>query len=207
MVWWSLACARPGSRFTTAFENTATWLVAHALSTVTILLRIAPGVGGRRPHRRDPARVLRRPRRATAGGLTHVSADGAEWILKVVRERAPKAVICPDAFHVVAWATAALDAVRRGAWKTLRASSNTTAARELNGTRWELLKTRRISPQRSGTTIAIIAQVNTLLYLAYLLKEQLREVFTVKGAQRRCGSPGPAAPGCPSSSSSPASCR
>ncbi len=46
--------------------------------------------------------------------LTHVSADGAEWIHDVVAERAPKAVLCLDVFHIVAWATAALDAVRRG---------------------------------------------------------------------------------------------
>ncbi|MGH3702000.1 MAG: helix-turn-helix domain-containing protein, partial [Pseudonocardiaceae bacterium] len=34
--------ARPGSRFTTAFEDTAAWLVCHAtLSVVAILLRVA----------------------------------------------------------------------------------------------------------------------------------------------------------------------
>jgi transposase len=44
-----------------------------------------------------------------ARGLTHVSADGAEWIHAVVRERAPKAVICLDPFHAVMWAMKALD--------------------------------------------------------------------------------------------------
>jgi transposase len=34
--------ARPGSRFTTAFEDTAAWLVCHAaLSVVAVLLRVA----------------------------------------------------------------------------------------------------------------------------------------------------------------------
>ncbi|MBV9314377.1 MAG: transposase [Pseudonocardia sp.] len=37
-----------------------------------------------------------------AAGLTHVSADGAEWIHQVVAERAPQAVLCLDSFHVVA---------------------------------------------------------------------------------------------------------
>jgi hypothetical protein len=40
--WWSLRCpsARPGSRFTTAFEDTCAWLVCHAaLSVIVILLR------------------------------------------------------------------------------------------------------------------------------------------------------------------------
>ena len=31
--------------------------------------------------------------------LTHVSADGAEWIHAVVREKAPKAAICLDPFY------------------------------------------------------------------------------------------------------------
>ncbi len=34
--------------------------------------------------------------------LTHISADGAEWIHTVAAERAPQALVCLDAFHVVA---------------------------------------------------------------------------------------------------------
>lgn len=34
--------------------------------------------------------------------LTHVSADGAEWIADVVKLRAPQAIRCADPFHVVA---------------------------------------------------------------------------------------------------------
>ena len=34
-----------------------------------------------------------------AAALTHVSADGAEFIHTVVTERAPKAVLCLDAFY------------------------------------------------------------------------------------------------------------
>ena len=38
----ALPWARPGSRFTTAFEDTAAWLVCHAtLSVVAVLLRVA----------------------------------------------------------------------------------------------------------------------------------------------------------------------
>ncbi|MBY0390554.1 MAG: transposase [Mycobacterium pseudokansasii] len=44
--------------------------------------------------------------------LTDVSCDGAEWIHALVRARAPQALICLDAFHVVAWAMKALDKVR-----------------------------------------------------------------------------------------------
>jgi len=34
-----------------------------------------------------------------AAQLTHVSADGAEWIHTVVRERAPQAVLCLDPYY------------------------------------------------------------------------------------------------------------
>lgn len=75
-----------------------------------------------------------------AAGLTHVSADGAEWIHAVVSERAPQAVLCLDAFHVVAWATEALDQVRRAMVNQLRASGKTKEATALKGSRWALLK-------------------------------------------------------------------
>ncbi len=57
--------------------------------------------------------------------LTHVSADGADWIGDVVQSRAPQAIRCADAFHVVAWATEGLDAVRRQAWNRARAWART----------------------------------------------------------------------------------
>ena len=48
--------------------------------------------------------------------ITHVSADMADWIARVVCNRAPNAIRCADRFHVVAWATDALDVERRRAW-------------------------------------------------------------------------------------------
>ena len=45
--------------------------------------------------------------------LELVSADGAEWIHGPVRELCPNATLCLDPFHVVQWATDALDKVRR----------------------------------------------------------------------------------------------
>jgi transposase len=117
--------------------------------------------------------------------LTHVSADGAEWIHDVVAERAPKAVLCLDAFHIVAWATAALDAVRRGMWKQLRAVGNKDQATALKGTRWALLRNPHNQTGDQRTTVASIAATNKPLYRAYLLKEQLRMVFETKGQQGR----------------------
>ena len=48
--------------------------------------------------------------------LTHVSADMADWIARVVARRAPNALRSADPFHVVAWAIEALDIERRRAW-------------------------------------------------------------------------------------------
>lgn len=117
--------------------------------------------------------------------LTHVSADGAEWIHNPVRRRAPQAVICLDAFHVVAWATKALDAVRRGMWNDLRRSGDAAAAAQLKGTRWALLKNpHRLKPSQRGS-LARVQRTNARLYRAWLLKEQLRLVFAEKGDEGR----------------------
>jgi transposase len=117
--------------------------------------------------------------------LTHISADGAEWIHTVASERAPQAVLCLNAFHVVAWATAAVDAVRRGTCNQLRREGKTDQAKALNNSRWALLKNPPDLTGDQRTTVAMIAKTNLPFYRAYLLKEQLREVFAAKGARGR----------------------
>ncbi|MGH3899622.1 MAG: ISL3 family transposase [Pseudonocardiaceae bacterium] len=115
-----------------------------------------------------------------AAQLTQVSADGAEWIHDVVTARAPQALLCLDAFHVVAWATEALDAVRRGMVNQLRAGGRTDEAKALKGSRWALLKNPPNLTGDQRTTLAGIAKDNGGLYRAYLLKEQLREIFACR---------------------------
>jgi transposase len=61
--------------------------------------------------------------------ITHVSADGADWIEDVVTQHCPSAVRCADPFHIVRWATDALDAVRREAWNTARRTPGGTTGR------------------------------------------------------------------------------
>ncbi len=117
--------------------------------------------------------------------LTHVSADGAEWIHTVVADRAPQAVLCLDPFHVVAWATKALDAVRRQVWNELRSNGRSEQASSLKGSRWALVKNPGDLTGEQRSTLASIAVTNKGLYRAYLLKEQLRAVFAVKGQQGR----------------------
>jgi transposase len=109
--------------------------------------------------------------------LTHVSADGAEWIHDVVGARAPRAKICLDPFHIVSWATKALDELRRRLQGELRLAGRPQQAASLKGSRWALLKNlHELSPDQKAT-LSGIQRDNARLYRGYLLKEQLRYVF------------------------------
>ncbi len=110
-----------------------------------------------------------------------VSADAADWIAAVVARRCPAAVRCADPFHVVKWATDALDQVRREVWNSARNGGDTAGARELKGARFALWKNPEDLTRRQRGKLARIAQVNQRLYRAYLLKEELRLVFKIRG--------------------------
>lgn len=109
--------------------------------------------------------------------LTHVSCDGAEWIHAVVRARAPQAIICLDPFHVISWALKALDKVRVG--------TMTKAGIRDRHAMWATRKNPADLTGEQRTSLAEITATNRTLYRAYLLKEQLREVFRVKGTEGR----------------------
>ena len=120
-----------------------------------------------------------------AGQLTHVSADGAEWIHTVVADRAPQAILCLDPFHIVAWGTAAVDQVRRDLVAGLRAAGHGEQATSLKATRWALVKNPAGLTGDQRTRLAQVAVTNKSLYRAYLLKEQLRAVFEERGHRGR----------------------
>jgi transposase len=111
----------------------------------------------------------------------HLSADAAGWISIVAARRCPQAVLCLDPFHVVKWATDALDQVRRQTWNTARRAGETAVAKELKDARFALWKNPQDLTCRQRGKLARIAEVNRSLYRAYLLKEELRLVFRVKG--------------------------
>jgi transposase len=123
------------------------------------------------------------PERAKA--LTHVGCDGADWIHTVVAEYAPDALICLDSFHAVAWAGEAIDAVRRRIVRDLKAAGRHDEAATLKGSRWAVLKNPTKLTGSQQETLSSIKTTNGPLYRAYLIKEQLREVFAVKGEQGR----------------------
>jgi transposase len=120
--------------------------------------------------------------------ITHVSADAADWIAAVVAERCPNAIRCADPFHVVAWATDALDAERRRAWNDARGAVNqrtagraTGDAKKLKHARYALWRNPEDLTERQAEKLAWIAKTDPRLHRAYLLKEGLRHVFKVKG--------------------------
>jgi transposase len=132
-----------------------------------------------------------------AARITLVSADSAAWIADVVAERCPNAVQCADPFHIVKWATEALDEVRRQSWNQARRAPGGAAgkkprsgqltrdasgpARAIKHARYALWKNPENLTDRQQQKLAWIAKTDPCLYRAYLLKEGLRYVFIVKG--------------------------
>jgi transposase len=111
-----------------------------------------------------------------------VSADMASWISGPITERVPDAIRCVDPFHVVMLATEALDDVRREVWNEARRHGNLELARELKGARFAVWKNPENLTDRQAAKLATIQQTNARLYRAYLLKEQLRQIYQLPDA-------------------------
>ena len=79
------------------------------------------------------------------------------------------------------WATDALDEVRRETWNTARKEGLGGHARDLKHARYALWKNPEDLTEKQAAKLAWVAKVNHRLYRAYLLKEQLRQVFALKG--------------------------
>ena len=99
---------------------------------------------------------------------------------------------CADPFHVVAWATEALDVCRREAWNAATGRRHTDPptgrihralgdARAIKHARWALWKNPEHLTHRQREKLAWIAKTDPRLHRAYLLKEGLRYAFAVKG--------------------------
>jgi transposase len=126
-----------------------------------------------------------------AAMLTHVSADMADWIARVVAQRAPNAIRSADPFHVVAWAIDALDIERRRAWNAAKGRRSTVGlarqgrssgdAKRISQARYALWKNPGDLTGRQRHQLDWIAKTDGRLWRAYLLKEGLRYVFAVKG--------------------------
>ena len=129
---------------------------------------------------------------AQRASIRCVSADGARWIASCVEEYCPNAQRCVDPFHVVSWATDALDQVRREAWseahrqakslpkhKPGRPAKGETApekkqANMVKNLRYALLKNPEHLSENQQAQLQFLTRANPKLYRAYLLKENLR---------------------------------
>jgi len=109
--------------------------------------------------------------------LELVSSDMAAWFIAPITERVPGAELCLDPFHVVMLATDALDEVRREVWNDARRTGQTAIAKDLKGARFALWKNPENLTDRQQTKLADIQRTNARLYRAYLLKEQLRQIY------------------------------
>jgi transposase len=119
--------------------------------------------------------------------LTHISSDSATWMDQVITAYCPQAIRGADPYHVVTWATAALDEQRRAAWNAARAAvrgasrgrSPTGMTKALKDARWALWKNPDNLTERQREQLAWIAKTNPALHRAWALKEGLRTVFAI----------------------------
>jgi transposase len=128
-----------------------------------------------------------------------VSMDAAPQWRVAVRKYCPNARICMDPFHVVKWATEALDELRREVWRTAKFNHDATTANAIKDLRYVLLKNPENLSDKQRTSLGVVEKTNQPLFRGYLLKEQLRQVFKLKGEEgfkllqtwlvwaRRCG--------------------
>jgi transposase len=119
--------------------------------------------------------------------LTHISSDSAGWMSKVIATYCPRAIRVADPYHVVTWATDALDEQRRIAWNTARGAARgnrrgkraTGTTKALKDARWALWKNPEHLTERQHEQLAWIAKTNPALHRAWALKEGLRTVFAI----------------------------
>ena len=121
-----------------------------------------------------------------AAELAFVTADGARWITDVVAAAAPDAIVCLDTFHVIGWATKALDEVRREEWNKLRRAGATKAAKAFKGLRFLLRRNWENLTAAQKGTIRDLEKANSRAFRAWQLKEELRDIFglPLRKAQR-----------------------
>jgi transposase len=108
-----------------------------------------------------------------------VSCDMASWISGPIAERCPDAIRCVDPFHVIQLASNALEEVRREVWRQARKDANMELAMETKGARFAVCKNPENLTDRQRAKLALIQKTNGPLYRAYLLKEQLRQIYRV----------------------------
>jgi len=107
-----------------------------------------------------------------------VSIDMSGGYEKAIRQAIPQAEVAFDPFHVVRLAQRAVDQVRRDEWNA-HERSHTVKGRWIKGTRWSLLKAPEKQKPEQLALLAEVQQANRSLYRAFLLKEELRLLYSL----------------------------
>ncbi len=113
--------------------------------------------------------------------LEAVTMDGSGAYIAATQEHAPNAEICFDAFHVIKWATEALDAVFRSS----DIPALTAKIREARNTRpWMKARNALRGAKQSLTSkhrkiLTMIRTERAELYDAWILKEELRDLYRI----------------------------
>ena len=133
-----------------------------------------------------------------------VTADAAQYIANCVSKWCSNAVRSMDPFHVVQWATNALDAVRKRLWREelKRMTAKTKGKRgrpkkgeekntkdnpasTIKGLRYTILKNPENLTSNQSAALDMLVKTNPELYRAYVLKEGLRLIFKLPVEEAR----------------------
>lgn len=111
-----------------------------------------------------------------ASELGAVSMDMGPAFNKSVTDKAPRATIRIDPFHVVKLVTDAFDTVRRIEWQALRAI-DAGMAKLFKGARWALLENPENLDEGQAATLRKFKRRGGRIWAAYKLKGALRAIF------------------------------
>jgi transposase len=106
-----------------------------------------------------------------SGALTHICSDMWKPYLKVIAKKASAAVHVLDRFHIMSHFSKALDEVRAGEAKALKAKGLEPV---LTKTRWLLLKRPENLTETQHARLADLLQYNLRSVRSYLLKESFQ---------------------------------
>ena len=99
--------------------------------------------------------------------------------LKVIAKKAPQAIHILDRFHIVAHLNKAVDEVRAGEARELKAKGYEPV---LKGSRWWFLKRTWNLTEKQGEKLADVLRYNLRTVRAYLLKEEFQFFWEYKSA-------------------------
>ncbi|MBK5229098.1 MAG: transposase [Actinobacteria bacterium] len=116
------------------------------------------------------------------GKLQAISLDMGGAYAKATDNKAAHVQRCIDPFHVVKLCNDAIDKTRRWAWNEHRWSGDPDAT-WVKRTRWALIKDPKNLKRSQRDALYELRRSRSVLYRAYLIKEELRDIY--KGSPRR----------------------